>query len=151
MWWRPPRAFEDTRFAPIASSELSRLSVSVTLLTNFERCAHPLDWDLGAHGIRIAFTHNGKRYGATYLPDVPCEQGWNKVETMVSLMRKAGWNGRREEWRDVLTGNVGGSRGLGLGWGRARGEEGEVVRYRGDKVGVGYGVWREWRGWVESG
>lgn len=39
--------------------------------------------------------------GATYLPDVPVEQGWTQEETLVSLMRKAGWTGRKDEWRKI--------------------------------------------------
>lgn len=63
------------------------------------------------------------------MPDVAVEQGWSKEETLVSLMRKAGWRGRGEEWKSV---------------------EVKVVRYQGRKVGMEYGEWREWRGWVEE-
>jgi len=121
-------AFDDTRFSPISLSELPTLSTSVTLLTSFTPCAHALDWDLGTHGIRISFQHHGKRYGATYLPNVAVEQGWNKEETIVSLMRKAGWSGRSREWRDVKGMNV--------------------VRYQGKKCSLGWGEWRSWREWV---
>lgn len=123
-------AFEDTRFSPISLPELPSLSVSVTLLTFFTPCAHALDWDLGTHGIRISFHHHGKRYGATYLPDVAVEQGWTKEETMVSLMRKAGWVGRSRDWRHV--------KGL------------TVVRYQGKKTSLGYEEWKVWRDWVRN-
>ena len=63
-------AFDDTRFSPISLSELRTLSCAVTLLTKFTPCADAFDWELGVHGIRISFSHHGKRYGATYLPDV---------------------------------------------------------------------------------
>jgi uncharacterized protein (TIGR00296 family) len=123
-------AFEDTRFAPIAKRELPSLECSVTLLTDFEPIADPMDWEIGQHGLRISFTHTHRRYGATYLPDVAREQGWTKDETMVSLMRKAGWDGRRGDWRSVsnLT----------------------VVRYQGSKSSLGYREWHEWRDWVEE-
>lgn len=121
------RAFDDTRFSPITARELPTLSCAVTLLTNFEPASHPLDWDIGTHGLRISFTHHSRRYGATYLPDVAREQGWSKEETLVSLMRKAGWSGRKEEWRKV---------------------ELKVVRYQGLKVDLGYGEWKEWREYV---
>ena len=155
----PRSAFEDTRFTPISASEVPRLSVSVTLLTDFERCANPMDWDLGTHGLRIAFTYHGKRYGATYLPDVPKEQGWSKAETLVSLMRKAGWNGRREEWSRVLEGGgeerIGGTMrngGMsGFRWSGKREEQAEVVRYRGSKVGLSWEEWDGWREWAEEG
>lgn len=74
--------------------------------------------------------HNGRRLGATYLPDVAKEQGWTKEEALVSLMRKAGWNGRKDEWRRV--------QGL------------EIVRYEGSKVALDYKEWRQWMDWVEA-
>lgn len=121
-------AFEDSRFHPITARELSSLECGVTLLTNFESISDPMDWTIGTHGLRISFVHSNRRYGATYLPDVAREQGWSKEETIVSLMRKAGWNGRSSEWRSV--------RDLG------------VVRYQGRKATVGWREWGEWRGWV---
>ncbi|KAF1920483.1 AMMECR1 domain-containing protein [Ampelomyces quisqualis] len=122
-------AFDDTRFDPISAAELSSLECAVTLLTNFEPASSPLDWTLGTHGLRIAFTYNNRRYGATYLPDVAREQGWTKEETLVSLMRKAGYNGKKDDWKKV---NL------------------QVVRYQGKKVSLGYGEWKEWRGWVDE-
>lgn len=122
-------AFDDTRFNPISARELPTLECAVTLLTDFEPASHPLDWTLGVHGLRISFTHHGRRYGATYLPDVAREQGWTKEETLVSLMRKAGYNGKKDDWAKV---------------------ELNVVRYQGKKVSLGYGEWKEWRGWVEE-
>jgi AMMECR1 domain-containing protein len=89
-----------------------------------------MDWSIGTHGLRISFTHHNRRYGSTYLPDVAREQGWTKEETMVSLMRKAGWNGRKDEWRKV---------------------ELSVVRYQGLQVHLGYAEWRAWRDWVDEG
>jgi len=115
-------AFDDTRFNPISARELSTLSCAVTLLTNFEPASTSLDWTLGTHGLRISFTHHNRRYGATYLPDVASEQGWTKEETLVSLMRKAGWSGRKDEWRKV---------------------ELKVVRYQGKKVELGFAEWKE--------
>ncbi|KAK4042977.1 AMMECR1 domain-containing protein [Parachaetomium inaequale] len=123
-------ALQDTRFPPITARELPSLEVAVTLLTDFEDAADALDWDLGTHGLRIAFHYHGRRYGATYLPDVAVEQGWTKEETLVSLMRKAGWVGRKERWGEV-----------GL----------DVVRYQGKKERVGYADFKRWREWVEGG
>lgn len=87
-------------------------------------------WEIGKHGLRISFTYHSRRYGATYLPDVARDQGWTKEETLVSLMRKAGWNGRRDDWRKVGDLNV--------------------VTYQGLKVSIHYRQWREWRDWVEE-
>ncbi|CAE7210383.1 hypothetical protein CFE70_009297 [Pyrenophora teres f. teres 0-1] len=122
-------AFDDTRFAPITARELPTLEVAVTLLTNFESVEDPMDWEIGTHGLRISFTDKGRRYGSTYLPDVALEQGWNKEEALVSLMRKAGWGGRKADWKKVGV---------------------KVVRYQGKKVALGWGEWRSWRDWVDE-
>ncbi|KAK4124611.1 hypothetical protein N657DRAFT_644857 [Parathielavia appendiculata] len=122
-------ALQDMRFSPITPRELPVLECAVTLLTDFEDAADAFDWELGTHGLRISFYYHGKRYGATYLPDVPVEQGWTKEETVVSLMRKAGWVGRKEKWTDV---------------------ELDVVRYQGKKEKMAYADFRRWREWVEG-
>jgi AMME syndrome candidate gene 1 protein len=123
-------AFDDTRFHPIAHRELPSLECGVTLLTDFEPIADPMDWAIGTHGLRISFTHHSRRYGSTYLPDVAREQGWTKEETMVSLMRKSGWTGRKEDWSQV---------------------ELNVVRYQGQPARLDYKAWKEWRDWVDEG
>ncbi|KAI5806369.1 AMMECR1 domain-containing protein [Geopyxis carbonaria] len=91
----------DTRFDPISVKELSRLECSVTLLTDFEPIIDSMDWSLGTHGLQINFVYHDRQMGATYLPDVPGEQGWTKEETLISLMRKAGWTGKRDQWKKV--------------------------------------------------
>jgi AMME syndrome candidate gene 1 protein len=120
-------AIHDTRFDPVEPEELPSLDVSVTLLTDFEECDDVHDWTLGVHGLRISFFYHGRRYGATYLPDVASEQGWTKDETLVSLMRKAGWTGRKEKWREVDV---------------------KCVRYQGKKESLDYTVYKRWRDWV---
>lgn len=124
-------AVHDTRFPPISRRELPTLQVAVTLLTDFEDCVagDPFDWELGKHGLRISFTSHGRRYGATYLPDVASEQGWTQEETLVSLMRKAGWMGRRDRWRDVPL---------------------KVVRYQGKKASLDYPDFKRWHDWAAA-
>lgn len=103
----------------------------MTLLTNFsEPDKDPMNWTVGEHGIRLSFTDKGRRYGATYLPDVAKDQGWTKDETIASLMRKAGWSGRKDEWRGV--------KGL------------EIVRYEGKKVTLDYAEWKDWKDWADQ-
>ena len=85
-------ALNDRRFAPIQLEELSRLQCTVQLLGNFEPCA-PQEWTIGVHGLVVSFTDhaaNGAARSAVYLPDVILEQGWNRVEAIDSLIRKAG-------------------------------------------------------------
>lgn len=122
-------ALHDTRFRPISARELPTLQVAVTLLTDFEDADGPMDWELGTHGLRISFTHGGRRYGATYLPDVASEQGWTKEETLVSLMRKAGWTGPKERWTDVAL---------------------KVTRYQGKKEALDYAEYKRWREWADK-
>jgi len=124
-------ALSDHRFPPISLSELSTLDVSVTLLTDFETAKNAMDWELGAHGLRISFYAKNKRYGACYLPDVAVEQGWDKEETVVSLMRKAGWGGRREKWAEV--------------------GELKVTRFQGMAESVEWEEYKNWREWVKKG
>ncbi|KAL2163423.1 hypothetical protein VTH06DRAFT_5480 [Thermothelomyces fergusii] len=123
-------ALQDTRFHPIRARELPSLEVAVTLLTDFEDAADPMDWELGTHGLRISFHHHGRRYGATYLPDVAVEQGWTKEQTLVSLMRKAGWVGQKDRWSEIPL---------------------KVVRYQGKKESLGYAEFKKWRDWVGEG
>ncbi|KAG0642889.1 AMMECR1 domain-containing protein [Tuber brumale] len=115
-------ALEDTRFNPITLKELPKLECAVTILTDFEPAEGPMAWEIGTHGLRISFVYHGRRMGATYLPDVAKEQGWTKEETLVSLMRKAGWTGKKDDWNKVQL---------------------DVVTYRGTKASV---TWEEYRG-----
>ncbi|ROW02455.1 hypothetical protein VMCG_06126 [Cytospora schulzeri] len=125
-------ALHDSRFHRVTLRELPTLQCAVTLLTDFEDAEGGiLDWEVGVHGIRISFQWEGRRYGSTYLPDVAREQGWTREQALMSLMRKAGWEGRRDRWREVAA--AGGMR---------------VVRYRGDKEAVEFGEYKAWREWI---
>eukprot|EP00095_Tigriopus_kingsejongensis_P002894 maker-scaffold513_size150706-snap-gene-0.22 protein:Tk02894 transcript:maker-scaffold513_size150706-snap-gene-0.22-mRNA-1 annotation:"conserved hypothetical protein" len=88
-------AVKDSRFNPVVRDELPRLHVSVSILCHFEDGSDFLDWEIGIHGIRIEFyaERGGKKRTATYLPEVPPEQGWDKVQTIDSLLRKGGYKG----------------------------------------------------------
>lgn len=107
-------ALQDTRFGPITKRELSSLSCSITVLENFEDAKDALDWELGKHGVRVKIIKSGRSYGATFLPDVAVEQGWDKEETIEHCVRKGGFRG-----------------GYDL-------SEVKVIRYEGRKVGATY-------------
>lgn len=96
-------AFKDSRFSPISQKELPLLKCSISLLTDFEDAETHLDWVVGTHGISIQFTDTtvkpAKKFNATYLPEVAAEQGWDQLETLTSLIRKAGF---RKTLDDVL-------------------------------------------------
>lgn len=85
----------DHRFNPISKEELPRLSVSVSLLVDYEEAANALDWEVGKHGIIIEY-HG---YSATYLPEVAREQGWDQKTTIKHLLQKAGV---REAYTDSM-------------------------------------------------
>ena len=144
-------AFEDTRFSPIPSALLSSLSCSLTLLANFEPCSDAMDWVLGRHGLRISFTYRGRRHGATYLPDVAVEQGWNKEETVESLMKKAGWDGGSSHGgyaRRILRGSSKGDEaGKAKPWDEVA--DFRTVRYTGLGASATYSEWQEWRNWID--
>ncbi|XP_010245348.1 PREDICTED: uncharacterized protein At2g38710 [Nelumbo nucifera] len=92
-------ALRDRRFPPIQAKELPYLECTVSILTNYENALNYLDWEIGTHGIIIEFTdpdYNVRR-SATYLPEVAAHEGWTKMETIDSLMRKAGYNGTINE------------------------------------------------------
>ena len=72
----PFSAMKDSRFSPVGRDELPKLHVSVSILCHFVDAADFLDWEIGVHGIRIEFyTERGSKKTATYLPEVPREQG----------------------------------------------------------------------------
>lgn len=104
------------------------------------------------HGIRISFIHRGRRYGATYLPDVPVEQGWTKEETIKSLMQKAGWDGATENVARRFLRGSSSSAASGTAsadpWDQV--SDFRAVKYQGHKASATYAEWQEWRKWVLS-
>jgi uncharacterized protein (TIGR00296 family) len=84
-------ALRDSRFSPIRREDLTQLKVAVSLLVDFEEAAHPLDWEVGTHGVRIHFVDaRGRERSATFLPEVAAEQGWDRMQTLEALVRKSG-------------------------------------------------------------
>jgi hypothetical protein len=61
----------------LSTKELEKLHVQVSLLSCYEKLG-PGSWDnwvVGTHGITIEFEAGGRRYTATYLPQIPVEEG----------------------------------------------------------------------------
>lgn len=48
-------SLRDRRFDPVSEQELPRLSVTVSLLTNYEDARDVYDWEVGVHGIILDF------------------------------------------------------------------------------------------------
>lgn len=72
----------------------------MSILTEYETALNHLDWEVGKHGLIIEFTDPDYsiRRSATYLPEVAAHEGWTHLETIDSLMRKAGYNGTITEY-----------------------------------------------------
>jgi len=95
-------ALKDTRFKPITLQEVPSLNCGVSLLINFDPCEHPLDWEVGKHGIIIEFTFEDTPYRGTYLPEVAKEQKWDQKTSLTHLIKKAGYYGKVEDILDKI-------------------------------------------------
>jgi AmmeMemoRadiSam system protein B/AmmeMemoRadiSam system protein A len=88
-------AFRDPRFPPLTSEEFSRIHIKISAyLTPVYRIASPSEYELGAHGIIL----EKGGCAATFLPEVPVEQGWDRETTFEHLCLKAGLP--RGAWRE---------------------------------------------------
>ncbi|MBN2481852.1 MAG: AmmeMemoRadiSam system protein B [Bacteroidales bacterium] len=89
-------AVDDYRFSPVKASELSGLSIEISVLTPLHRIHSADDIVLGKHGIYIK---KGQKSG-TFLPQVATGSGWTTEEFLGYCARdKAGigWSG----WKDA--------------------------------------------------
>ena len=89
-------AFDDPRFAPVASTELGSLRVSISVLSQPQAIDDPAQIEIGRDGVEMVW--EDKR--AVFLPQVPVENGWDRERLLEQLARKAGvpgldWNGAR--------------------------------------------------------
>lgn len=80
-------AFKDRRFPEVKKSELKDIKLEISVyLTDLIKINDIKKYKVGKHGIILRKGFNG----ATFLPKVPIEQGWNKETTLRQLCRKAG-------------------------------------------------------------
>lgn len=85
-------ALEDNRFKPVNNvEELPNFEMSCSLIKEFEEAKDPLDWELGKHGVYVMFHVNGQQYSATYLPEVPIINEWDKKLTLDRCVKKSGY------------------------------------------------------------
>ncbi|MBI4723274.1 MAG: AmmeMemoRadiSam system protein B [Candidatus Stahlbacteria bacterium] len=80
-------ATQDYRFPPLSKGELKNIKIKLSVYL----CeVHPIkdisEYKLGEHGIIM----QKGNYGATFLPEVPIEEGWTVQETLKHLCLKAG-------------------------------------------------------------
>ncbi|MBF0121657.1 MAG: AmmeMemoRadiSam system protein B [Desulfobacterales bacterium] len=79
-------AFNDYRFEPLKSDELSKIEIEISVLTPMKKISETSEIKIGRDGIVIR--KNGR--SAVFLPQVATEQGWNLEETLDNLCRKGG-------------------------------------------------------------
>lgn len=79
-------AFHDPRFPKMVSCELDEIEISISILTPPKPITSADDFIVGEHGIILECA--GRH--AVFLPQVAPEQGWDRVQTLTQLCRKAG-------------------------------------------------------------
>ena len=90
-------ALEDTRFLPVAASELPYLEIEISVLEPPVRLPNPADFRVGRQGIVV---ERGSRRGLM-LPQVASEMGWGADQMLDAVCRKAALPG--DAWRDPET------------------------------------------------
>ena len=90
-------ALRDPRFAPVEAEELSRIALSLSVLTPARRVHGPDDIRVGAHGLVVS--HGACR--GVLLPQVAVEHGWDAPTFLAQTCGKAGLP--RDAWREVET------------------------------------------------
>jgi len=94
-------AAKDPRFIyydPVRPAEVDELTVQVSVLSELEPIANPLDIELGVHGIYIV---RGPAAGC-FLPEVAAETGWSKEKFLSQCCAgKAGM--AADAWNDPET------------------------------------------------
>lgn len=70
------------------------LTCRISILHQFEPCAHAFDWQVGVHGVLLSFSDaTGRRFSATYLPEVALEHGMTREVAIRELVAKSGYAG----------------------------------------------------------
>ena len=97
---------EDPRFPPVTAGELADIDIEITVLSPLRRITDPESVVVGHHGLVV---RKGRSSGLL-LPQVPVEQGWDRLEFLEGTCRKA-WL-PPDAWKDkdtelyVFTGQV---------------------------------------------
>ena len=79
-------AFSDRRFMPLTIDELPELEIEISVLTPSKQIESIDEIVLGRDG--VVLVKNGRK--AVFLPQVATEMGWNKIDLLDNLCRKAG-------------------------------------------------------------
>ena len=86
--WRMAQAaaFHDWRFAPLTLDEWPDVRISISVLGPLTPCPGLAHVVLGRHGLLL----EAEGRHAVFLPEVPVEQGWDRLTYVEQLCRKAG-------------------------------------------------------------
>lgn len=83
----------DYRFDPVEPKELSRISITISVMSPLIECT-PDDVVVGRDGLVLEYEDNR----GVFLPQVPTENGWSKLEYLEHLCTKAGIS--TDKWKD---------------------------------------------------
>ncbi len=79
-------ATQDPRFPPMTPSELSGMSIEISVLSDLSKIDDPEKIQVGVHGLEI---EKGPFRGVL-LPQVATEYGWDRIKFLQETCRKAG-------------------------------------------------------------
>ena len=79
-------AFEDPRFPPLCLSEWPRVNLDISVLDELAVCPNPQAVEVGRHGLVLQYAGRS----GVFLPQVPVEQGWDRLAYLDNLCLKAG-------------------------------------------------------------
>ena len=90
-------AFQDPRFPPVTTKELSQLEYEISVLTPLRRIKDVEEIQVGIHGI---YMKRGPSSGLL-LPQVATEWGWDRITFLEHTCSKAGLP--EDAWKDKKT------------------------------------------------
>ena len=79
-------AFNDPRFPPLCKEEWTNIDLEISVLSPLTRCPDPELIHVGRHGLVLAL----RGRSGVFLPQVPVEQGWDRLRYLEALCGKAG-------------------------------------------------------------
>lgn len=79
-------AFADPRFPALSLAEWSRVNLDISVLDELTACPDPQAVVVGRHGLVLQYAGRS----GVFLPQVPVEQGWDRMAYLDNLCLKAG-------------------------------------------------------------
>ena len=79
-------AFGDMRFPALSLSEWPRVNLDISVLDELSVCPDPQLVEVGRHGLKLQYAGRS----GVFLPQVPVEQGWDRLAYLDNLCLKAG-------------------------------------------------------------